>query len=122
MYNNRVVFQKYIVREDLRNNPNVIYLFSDNLQRIGFDGQSKEMRGEPNSIGIVTKKTQTEYFSDNEYDKNIVLIEQDIKRIPKNRLIVIPSEGIGLGVDKMIDYSPKTYNFLKIKIEGIIND
>lgn len=43
---------KYIKRQDLKSNPNTQYLFGDNLKRSGFGGQAKEMRGEPNAIGI----------------------------------------------------------------------
>lgn len=118
---NRVVFQKMIYREDLRNNPEVAYLFGDNLARVGLGGQAKEMRDEPNAYGIVTKKSPSEYFTDDEYDKNIVLIEQDIKRIPKNRLIVAPSDGIGTGLARLSEVAPKTFNFLQIKLMELFN-
>lgn len=117
---NRVIFQQTILRQDLRNNPNVIYLFGDNCERTGYSEEDKEMRGEPNSIGIVVKKSQTNNFNDEEYNTNIVLIEQDIKRIPKYSLVVIPSEGIGTGDSNLQKNAPKTYNFLSVKLNELI--
>ena len=51
-----IIYQKFIYRSDLKANPSVLYLFGDNLQRVGLGGQAKEMRGEPNAVGIATKK------------------------------------------------------------------
>ena len=77
-----VIKQKWIKREDLQANPNIIYLFGDNLLRSGLGGQAKEMRGEPNAWGIVTKKTpdNTEYafLTDDEYELNISIINRDL--------------------------------------------
>lgn len=50
-----VLHQKFIFREDLQANPDVYYLFGDNVERRGLGGQAKEMRGEPNAIGVATK-------------------------------------------------------------------
>jgi len=51
-----IIKQHKIYRKDLKNNPDVLYLFGDNLVQKGFGGQAKEMRGEPNAEGIPTKK------------------------------------------------------------------
>ena len=50
-----IVFKQKIVRSDLRNNPAKRFVFDDNVQRRGFAGQAKDMRGEKNAIGVVTK-------------------------------------------------------------------
>ena len=47
---------KVITRDKIKENPDVLYLFGDNLLRKGLGGQAKEMRGEPNTLGIVSKK------------------------------------------------------------------
>jgi hypothetical protein len=77
-----VIKQKWIKREDLQANPNVIYLFGDNQLRVGLGRQAKEMRGEPNAWGIVTKKTpdntEYSYFTDDEYELNINVINRDL--------------------------------------------
>ncbi len=69
-----IIFQKFIYREDLKTNQGVMYLFGDNDMRVGKGGQAKEMRGEPNAIGIRVKKapkTTNAYYTDEEYQSNI---------------------------------------------------
>ena len=51
---------KVITRDKIKENPDVLYLFGDNLLRKGLGGQAKEMRGEPNTLGIVSKKYRNE--------------------------------------------------------------
>lgn len=46
---------KYVTEEFLRNNPNVIFVFGDNLIRKGKGGAAK-LRDEPNTYGFITKK------------------------------------------------------------------
>ena len=93
-----IIYQDWITRQDLLDNPDRIYLFGDNVQRQGFGGQAKEMRGEPNAIGIITKKkpehTPDAYFMqwDWDNDRNYVtkLIDWSFSLIPKGCDIVIP--------------------------------
>jgi hypothetical protein len=70
-----IIKWKRIYREDLRNNPDFMFLFGDNLQRTGLGGQAKEMRGEFNAIGIATKKSPSlsddAFFTDEEYVTNV---------------------------------------------------
>ena len=53
---NVVVQEEWYSIEQCRANPRAIYVFGDNLLRKGLGGQAKEMRGEPNTLGIVSKK------------------------------------------------------------------
>jgi hypothetical protein len=50
-----------IYRRDLRANPESLYLFGDNTKRVGIGGQAREMRGEPNAVGIATKNAPGSY-------------------------------------------------------------
>ena len=47
---------RFITREYVRANPDKIFLFGDNLEQRGLGGQAAAMRGEPNAVGIPTKK------------------------------------------------------------------
>lgn len=47
--------RKHITREMLRAEPDTLFVFGDNMKERGFGGQAKEMRGEPNAVGIPTK-------------------------------------------------------------------
>jgi len=46
-----IEYKKYIRREYIRQNRHKTFLFGDNLEHLGYGGQAKEMRGEPNAIG-----------------------------------------------------------------------
>ena len=76
--------QKFITRADLQANPKRLYLFGDNVMRAGLGGQAKEMRGEPNAVGVATKKAphrgHLAYFTDAEYAENCEQIRSDSVR------------------------------------------
>ena len=114
-----IIYQKFIYREDLRNNPDVFYLFGDNDMREGRGGQAKEMRGEPNAIGIRVKKAPLigdVYYTDNEFEENIRKINEDLNEVRKQldygKIIIIPSHGIGTGLALLKYKAPKTLLYL----------
>lgn len=49
-------YREHITRAMLQAEPNTLFVFGDNLERRGYGGQAKEMRGEPNAVGIPTKR------------------------------------------------------------------
>jgi hypothetical protein len=63
----------HITRQRVRENLDTIFIFGDNLQEKGFGGQAREMRGEPNAIGIPTKNApdlrESSFFSDQDFDR-----------------------------------------------------
>lgn len=109
-------YQRHITRKNLRENPDKVYLFGDNLAKRGMGGQAKEMRGEPNAIGIPTKKYPTmndkAFFTDDELESNKAYIMKALGTIPKNKTVVIPSTGLGTGLAQLDKRAPKTYAFL----------
>ncbi len=60
--------EPHITRQMVRAEPEAYWVFGDNLARKGLGGKAREMRGEPNTIGIVTKRAPTmnpeAFFSD----------------------------------------------------------
>lgn len=123
-----VIYLERITRKDIKNNPDSLFIFGDNDMRQGFGGQAKEMRGEPNSFGIRVKKSpdmyQNSFYTDNEYNKNITKIKEDIDNIivqlthkynvenHKYNVVVIPSAGIGTGLAQLNVHAPRTAKFL----------
>lgn len=107
-------YQKYITRQDLKNNPDTLYVFGDNIVEKGFGGQAKEMRGEPNAIGIPTKMHPGNYpddfFSNKDYmlalpiiaDKAEILYEH----LNKGKDVVWPEDGIGTGLADLRNKAP----------------
>ena len=112
----KIIKQHRIYRQDLKNNPDVLYLFGDNLVQKGFGGQAKEMRGEPNAIGIPTKKLPSmgsnSFFTDEEYLTNCEAIDKAFNRIKDAEVVVIPSDGLGTGLAMLDTKAPKTFAYL----------
>jgi len=112
--------QQWIMRSDLINNPNVLYLFGDNTKRRGLGGQAKEMRGEQNACGIATKALPSQmddsYFSDDTFLANAEIISGDFRRAFAHRetreMIVLPTDGLGTGLSELPERAPKTNEFL----------
>lgn len=115
-----IVYQSIILRPDLQANPGVLYVFGDNMLRMGFGGQAREMRGEPNAVGVATKKAPggrpEDYFSDHEFDENMRVINADYARALTWHLsggvVVVPLAGIGSGLSEMPSRCPRTYAML----------
>lgn len=125
-----VIRQKMIYREDVRNNHNILYVFGDNLTRNGYGGQAKEMRGETNSFGVVTKRKAEHgspdcYFWDGEEDalKAVVQDLEWLRRMCKQYdAVVIPLDGIGTGLAKLNETAPKLLNYIEeelLKLEDL---
>ena len=118
-----VEFKHFISREEVRNNRDIIYVYGDNLQGVGYGGQAKEMRGEPNTIGIPTKISPSKYFTDDDYYKAVTIILSRFQAIYNYLLrdytVVIPSAGIGTGRAKLAEKAPKIWKVLKERLESL---
>ncbi|MEH2517526.1 hypothetical protein V1279_003099 [Bradyrhizobium sp. AZCC 1610] len=114
-----VIFQQWITRQDLRDNPRNIYVFGDNVQRIGLGGQAKEMRGEPNAIGVATKWAPSmhprAFFDDTVTCRNIVRSDLRIvqQALDLGRTVVVPTDGVGTGLARLDLYAPNLDRFIK---------
>ncbi len=118
-----VEYWDFIRRDDLKKNPDKVFLFGDNLLGVGYGGQAKEMRGELNAFGIPTKKLPSNntnaFFSDAEFASNKSHIDKAFSRIPRDKIIVIPSAGLGTGLARLDKCAPKTYAYLLNKIKEL---
>lgn len=104
-----------ITRHIVQENPYRIFVFGDNLKRIGFGGQAKEMRGEPNAVGIPTKKApsmdERAFLTDMDYDHWRLESDKDIQRLLNySGSIVWPSFGIGTGRAQLKTRAPKIWS------------
>ena len=123
----KIEYLDNITRGLVKETPNKVFIFGDNDLREGFGGQAKEMRGENNTIGIVTKKkpntTSDSYFTDDELENNKKKINADIKQIlnqiKKGKTIVFPKNGIGTGMSELDKRAPKTFAFLQASIKAL---
>jgi hypothetical protein len=122
-----VIRQKFIQRQDLRDNLDTLYIFGDNKERCGNGGQAKHMRGEPNAYGVATKRKAAHgspdcYFHDDEQDAwDTVKLDFDGLEVTARRYmkIVVPSDGIGTGLSKLPEYAPKLLEYINQRIERL---
>jgi hypothetical protein len=118
---------RIITRNNLIENRDILFLFGDNSTRKGLGGQAKEMRGEPNSLGIVTKKfpsnEKDSFYSDEDFYVWLELFSGDMENLAekvnsgKYKTIVIPPLGTGLA--DLPNRAPKIWNYLKIILDNL---
>ena len=117
---------EFITRKYVRANPDKIFLFGDNLLGRGYGGQARAMRGEPNAIGIPTKKKPTNqsdaFFSDVEFKQNKAAIDRAFARLDFYGIgteVVIPTAGLGTGLANLPDMAPRTLEYLERKLAAL---
>ena len=122
-----VLYKMFVTRADIQAEPKVLWLFGDNEARWGMGGQAREFRGEPNAVGICTKRnpgTKTgDYWYDFEFDRCKAIIDQDITR-PSNHVIsggtvVIPKMGLGTGLSALDTTSPRLFTYLQQSLSAL---
>lgn len=119
-----IEFKDFITRKEIRKNiAHHVYVFGDNLERKGFGGQAKHMRGEPNTVGIPTKKSPYRYFTDEDYEDVIDIITVQFDMIDmysrSGFIVVIPKAGIGTGKAKLAEKAPKIWKLIKENLERL---
>ena len=129
-----VIRQAFISRADIQAHPERIYLFGDNEARVGQGGQAKEMRGEPNAVGIRTKRApgyeENAYWSDDQYEQNRAMVRIDFEAVLRFMLweprtvVVIPRDGLGTGLAGLSTRAPKTLAMIEkwIKLLELVSD
>jgi len=113
-----ITFQKFITRQNLRDNPDRFYVFGDNVQRIEFGGQAKEMRDEPNAKGVATKWEPSN--RPNAFFNDTLLCRQQVERdlmevqrqLDRGKTVVVPADGIGTGLARLPFVAPKLNEFI----------
>ena len=112
--------RKY-TRAYIKAHPDWLFVFGDNLAREGFGGQAKEARGEPNAVGIATKRlpdmTPGAFLTDDDLEiwraserDTLTTLWEEAKR---GRTIVWPLDGIGTGLARLEQKAPEIWNELE---------
>lgn len=111
-----LIFQSWIKRADLQANPVALYAFGDNEERGGLGGQAKEMRDEPNAVGIATLKAPGLFWRDDDAARQCDVIDVDMAplfaALRAGRLVIFPLDGVGTGLADLQNRSPKTFAHL----------
>ena len=118
-----------ITRKEIRaNKDTTYYVFGDNLIHKGLGGQAREMRNEPNSIGIPTKffpsmADQRAFFTDRVMTDDSIMQEIDdaiykIEEVLKDGYdVVIPLAGIGSVLSELPERAPQLFNYITQKLQ-----
>lgn len=112
--------RQVIYRSMLMADRGTLFVFGDNLQRRGFGGQAGAMRGEPNAVGIPTKRTprmdDAAFFTDDDFAEVQPHIDAAIDRLTRHLAgggrVVLPAAGIGSGLAQLPRRSPMIHRYI----------
>lgn len=112
---------KHITRDMLRAEPNTLFVFGDNMARRGLGGQAREMRGEPNAVGIPTKRAPSmlfeAFFDDSDFDRVAPTIDAEFLRLlqhaERGGKIIWPAAGIGTGLAELSKRAPLIWRLIE---------
>lgn len=104
-------------------NPSVLFVFGDNLARVGYGGQAAEARGCLNAIGIPTKVSPTKFIFDEDVEEDYYRYVVPVinafgilrQHLRQGGTMVWPEDGVGTGLARLHVTAPR---FLKA-LEGV---
>jgi hypothetical protein len=110
-------FVEHYTRSEIQSNRAVLYVFGDNFERKGLGGQAGQARGEPNAVGIATKRRPSReedaYLTDDDYDKwvafNVLSCAQIDSHLTRGGVVVWPTQ-IGMGRADLQGRAPRILN------------
>jgi hypothetical protein len=113
--------EHHITRQMLRDEPSTLWVFSDNLIGRGLIGQAYEMRGEPNAVGIPTKRLPAldpvAYFDDADMGVFLATAAEPLHRLlvhlRTGGVVVWPAAGIGTGLADLERRAPQVWACLE---------
>ena len=113
-----LLYIKKYTRAYIRSHPDWLFIFGDNLERAGLGGQAAEARGEPNAIGIATKRKPSmdpsAFFSDADYHEWLVAESSTMNRLlaasKSGRTIIWPLDNIGTGLANLERRAPEIWH------------
>lgn len=119
-----------ITRKMLRDNPDKVFVFGDNEARKGLGGQAQQMRGEPNAIGVATKRLPSRgedaYWSDADFERNKLILDADFKPAfeakAAGKEVVVPKNGIGGGLSELGSRAPRTLEYINQQLSLLRNN
>jgi hypothetical protein len=117
----RLIYVRRYYRDEIRANPERLYVFGDNVSTLGRGGQAKECRGEPNTVGIPTKwhpmMDEGSFFCDGDLAKVRPRIQAEFRtlaaHLASGRDVVWPSDGIGTGLAQLPQRAPAIFGYIE---------
>ena len=107
-------------RANLRASPDRLFVFGDNDARAGLGGQAAECRGEPNAIGIPTKRAPSmapgSFYTDADLERVRPVMQEAFRRLADHLraggTVVLPADGLGTGRAELAERAPALRAFL----------
>lgn len=126
-----IVYLPHISRAMVRADRATLYVFGDNFAGEGFGGQAAEMRGEPNAVGIPTKRRPARapdaYLTDDDLPRFKRSAAAAFARLADHLRaggdIVWPADGIGTGRAELAERAPRVWSALeraRARLEAIV--
>lgn len=124
----KVIRQKWIKRNDVVANPGTLFVFGDNMERVGLGGQAGAMRGEPNSVGVPTKWSPgmqpRDFFSDSDLPVIRPVLDKEFAKLMRHLAaggdVVIPADGLGTGLSQLPDRAPAVLEYIETTIDALV--
>lgn len=115
-----IIYLDHITRDFLKQHPDSYFIFGDNLVRTGRGGQAAEMRGEPNAIGVATKRfpnnDETAFFSDSMSERDHRFVKRDLMGVIGLWMLGVQiyasKHGLGTERAELKTRAPKLYNMI----------
>jgi hypothetical protein len=105
-------------RNMIRRNPTTLFVFGDNFKRVGYGGQAAEARGEPNSVGIVTKLSPDTFLLDSMHELVQPAIVTAFTRLANQLVagndVVWPADGVGTGLARLPEMAPGIHEGIEL--------
>lgn len=113
-----ICFIDILDRRWIQHRPDVYWVFGDNKAGAGLGGQAAACRGEPNAIGVPTKKRPSmdpDAFctsTDDAFDmiEAFVRIEEALM---KGAIVAVPTAGVGTGLSRLNQTCPELYQWIR---------
>ena len=120
----------WVTRDQVKENPNVIFVFGDNMSQEGLGGQAGAMRHRPNSVGVPTKWFPSmhdhAFFKDSDFhEQSIVRVRIEgafhmlRKAIDRGIDVVIPVDGLGTGLSELPTRAPQINQYIEALIANL---
>jgi len=115
-----IEFVDRYTRSMLRARPDTLFVFGDNLAQYGRRGQAKECRGEPNAVGIPTKKRpsmdENAFFTNADFAIAKAAIDRGFLRLAvhvrEGGVVVMPANGLGTGLAQLPTRAPMIHAYI----------
>lgn len=110
-----VKYLDWFTRERLQSEPDALFVFGDNVQRVGFGGQAAACRGEPNTIGVATLFAPGRFYTPQD-PSALLAVTTDLGLVANalafGRTVYAPLDGLGTGLARLPQSAPELHRLI----------